>query len=156
MADRWGVEIDAVPDVATALSNADIVCTATSSVEPILPGRLLEPGMHINAVGASIPACRELDTEVVARSRLFTDRRESLVAEAGEYRLAIEEGAISDDHVEAEVGEVLIGDHPGRTSDDEITLFRSLGLAVEDVASARLIYQRAVERGIGSRINLTD
>jgi ornithine cyclodeaminase len=154
MACLWGAEVEAVSDVTSAIRGADIVCTTTSAVEPILPGRLLEPGMHINAVGASVPAYRELDTEVVVRSKLFTDRRESLLAEAGEYRLAIEEGAISDDHVEAEIGEILTGDHPGRTSDDEITLFRSLGLAVEDVASARLIYQRAVERGIGTRIDL--
>jgi alanine dehydrogenase len=150
-----GVPIDAVSDVAAAVDGADIICTTTSAREPILPGALLTHGMHVNAVGASIPSWRELDTEVVKRSRVFTDRRESLANEAGEYRLALEEGAIDDDHLQAELGDVLIGKHPGRVSDDEITLFRSLGLAVEDLAATRLVYERAVERGIGTRVDLS-
>jgi ornithine cyclodeaminase/alanine dehydrogenase-like protein (mu-crystallin family) len=151
---RWGTVIEVAPNVPDAIEGADIVCTTTSSVDPILPGELLREGMHINAVGASVPTYRELDTEAVRRSRLFTDRRESLVNEAGEYQLALKEGAIGEDHLQAEIGEVLIGRHPGRTSDTEITLFRSLGLAVEDLAAARLIYTRAVERGVGTRIDL--
>jgi ornithine cyclodeaminase/alanine dehydrogenase-like protein (mu-crystallin family) len=152
---RCGVPIDAVSDVAAAVEGADIICTTTSAREPILPGALLTDGMHVNAVGASVPSWRELDTEVVRRSRLFTDRRESLTNEAGEYRLALREGVIDDDHLQAELGEVLIGMHPGRASDNEITLFRSLGLAVEDLAATRLVYERAVERGIGTEVDLT-
>jgi len=151
---RWRLEVEAAPDVASAVGGADIVCTTTSAVEPVLAGELLEPGMHVNAVGASVPSLRELDTEAVRRSKLFTDRRESLENEAGEYRLALEEGVIGADHLQAEIGEILNGDHPGRTSDDEITLFRSLGLAVEDVAAATLVYRRAVERGLGTRVDL--
>jgi ornithine cyclodeaminase/alanine dehydrogenase-like protein (mu-crystallin family) len=112
--------------------------------------------MHVNAVGASVPSWRELDTEAVRRAALFTDRRESLEAEAGEYRLALAEGAIGPAHLQAELGEVLIGRHPGRSSDHEITLFRSLGLAVEDLAAGRLVYRRAVERGVGTRVELGD
>jgi len=152
---RRGVPIAAVSDVAAAVEGADIICTTTSAMEPILPGVLLTDGMHVNAVGASVPSRRELDTEVVRRSRLFTDRRESLANEAGEYRLALREGVIDDDHLQAELGEVLIGTHPGRASDNEITLFRSLGLAVEDLAATRLVYERAMERGIGTQVDLS-
>ncbi len=153
-AQQHGVVVEAAASVQAAVAGADIVCTTTSAREPVLPGVLLEPGMHVNAVGASIPAWRELDTEAVRRSELFTDRRESLEHEAGEYILALEEGSIGPDHLRAELGEVLIGAHPGRTSDDEITLFRSLGLAVEDVAAGRLVYQRALARGVGTRVDL--
>jgi ornithine cyclodeaminase/alanine dehydrogenase-like protein (mu-crystallin family) len=152
---RHGVPIEVVSDVAAAVESADIICTTTSAREPILPGELLMEGMHVNAVGASVPAWRELDSEVVRRAKLFTDRRESLANEAGEYRLALEEGLIDEDHLQAELGDILIGQHPGRTSDDEITLFRSLGLAVEDVAATRLVYERALERGVGTRVDLS-
>ncbi len=152
--ERRGLPVEATADPAEAVSGADIVCTTTSSSEPVLPGALLEPGMHVNAVGASIPSWRELDTEAVTRSKLFTDRRESLENEAGEYIRALETGAIGDDHLQAELGEVLIGSHPGRTSAAEITLFRSLGLAVEDVAAGWLVYRRALERGVGARVDL--
>ena len=152
---RHGVAIDAVSGVAAAVEGADIVVTATSARKPILPGDLLREGMHVNAVGASVPSWRELDSEVVRRSTLFTDRRESLENEAGEYRLALDEGVIDEDHLQAEIGDILIGRHPGRTSDDEITLFRSLGLAVEDLAATSLVYERAVDRRIGTLVDLS-
>jgi len=151
-----GVPVESSPDVATAVAGADIVCATTAAREPVLPGALLEKGMHVNAVGASVPEWRELDTEAVRRSRLFTDRRESLENEAGEYRLALEEGVIGADHLQAELGEVLIGAHPGRTSEDEITLFRSLGLAVEDIAAGRLVYERALASGVGTQVDLAE
>jgi len=151
-----GVPVVAAPDQAAAVAGADIVCTTTSAREPILPGDLLEPGMHVNAVGASIPTWRELDTEAVRRATFFADRRESLEHEAGEFIRALDEGAIGPAHLRAELGDVLIGTHPGRTSDDEITLFRSLGLAVEDLAAGWLVYQRALEKGIGIRVDLED
>lgn len=151
---RHGLPVEPVPSVAEAVAGADIVCTTTSAREPLLPGALLEPGMHVNAVGASVPSWRELDTEAVRRAALFTDRRESLESEAGEYRLALQEGVIGPDHLQAELGEVLVGAHPGRSSSDEITLFRSLGLAVEDLAAGRLAYRRAREKGIGTPVDL--
>ena len=149
-----GVPVEPATDVESAVSGAEIVCATTAAREPVLPGSLLEPGMHVNAVGASVPSWRELDTEAVRRSKLFTDRRESLENEAGEYRLALEEGVIGADHLQAELGDVLIGTHPGRTSDDDITLFRSLGLAVEDIAAGRLVYERALAAGIGTEVDL--
>ncbi len=153
-ATRHGVAVEPAASVQAAVEGADLVCTTTSASEPVFFGHMMEDGMHVNAVGASIPEWRELDTEAVKRAALFTDRRESLEHEAGEYRLALEEGAIGPDHLQAELGDVLIGTHPGRTSDTEITLFRSLGLAVEDVAAGWLVYRRALERGVGARVDL--
>jgi len=151
---RHGVAIEAVADIESAVAGAGIVCTTTSAREPILFAEMLEPGMHINAVGASIPSWREIDPGVLPLVSLFTDRRESLSNEAGEYIHAVEEGLIPSGLVVPEIGEVLNGDHPGRTAETEITLFRSLGLAVEDIASAQLVYQRAVEGGVGTHVDL--
>lgn len=151
---RCEVPVEAMPDPAAAVAGADIVCTTTSAREPVLPGSLLEPGMHINAVGASVPTWRELDTEAVVRSTYIADRRESLENEAGEFIRALDDGAIGRDHLRAELGEVLAGIHPGRTSDDEITIFRSLGLAVEDLAAGLLVYRRALERGVGFDVEI--
>lgn len=153
---RHGVIVETAGDVASAVSGADIVCTTTSATEPVLSAGMLEPGMHVNAVGASIPSWRELDPDILAHVSLFTDRRESLANEAGEYIKALEEGFVETGLVVPEIGEILNDDHPGRTSETEITLFRSLGLAVEDIASAQLVYRRAVERGVGTQINLAD
>jgi ornithine cyclodeaminase len=152
---RHGVTVEPAADVASAVAGAEIVCTTTSAREPVLFAEMLEPGMHINAVGASIPSWRELDPDVLPRVTLFTDRRESLANEAGEYIKGLEDGFVEAGLVIPEIGEILNGDHPGRTSETEITLFRSLGLAVEDIASAQLVYRRAVERGVGTRVNLS-
>jgi len=149
-----GVPIEVADDAASAVADADIICTTTSAREPILSSEIVEPGMHINAVGASIPAWREIDPGVLPLATLFTDRRESLANEAGEYVHAVETGLIPDGLVVPELGEVLNGDHPGRTSETEITLFRSLGLAVEDIASAQLVYERAVKQKIGTEVDI--
>jgi ornithine cyclodeaminase len=103
----------------------------------------------VNAVGACFPTGRELDAEAVARARLYTDRRESCLAEAGDFLLARAEGAVTDAHLLGEVGDVFLGRLSGRTSDADITLFESLGLAVEDLASAHALLQRARETGAG-------
>lgn len=154
MGERHGVEVDAIADAASAVADAEIVCTTTSAREPVLCAAELEPGMHINAVGASVPSWREIDPDVLPRVTLITDRRESLANEAGEYIKGREEGFVEAGLVVPEIGEVLIGDHPGRTSETEITLFRSLGLAVEDIASAQVVYERALERGIGTQVDI--
>ena len=153
-AERHGVNVEASEDAATAVSGADIVCTTTSATEPVLFADMLEPGMHINAVGASIPSWRELETCILPLVTLFTDRRQSLANEAGEFIDAVETGLIPAGLVVPELGEVLNGDHPGRTSATEITLFRSLGLAVEDIAAADLVHRRAVDRGVGTMVEL--
>ncbi len=138
-----------------AVRDADVVVTATSSREPVLQLAWLKPGAHVNAVGASTPRARELDTATVAASALFCDSRESLRHEAAEFSLAIAEGLIAgEEHVRGELGEVLAGIAPGRRDDGELTLFRSLGLAVEDLAAAELAVAVATQRGIGTEVEL--
>jgi ornithine cyclodeaminase len=138
-----------------AVRGADVVVTATSAREPVLRHAWLMPGAHVNAVGASVPSARELDLETVVAAALFCDSRESLRHEAGEFRQAVEQGAIAgEDHVRGTLGEVLAGIAPGRRSDAELTVFRSLGLAVEDLAAAECAVARARERGIGTTVDL--
>jgi ornithine cyclodeaminase/alanine dehydrogenase-like protein (mu-crystallin family) len=131
------------------LDGADVVCTCTSAREPILRREWLAPGTHVNAVGSSIPTTRELDTETMAAASLFVDRRESTLNESGDLLLA----GLGEEHIRAEVGEVLVGAHPGRADGDELTVFKSLGLAVEDLAAAELIVGKARERGIGTEVD---
>src|SRR5207248_99762 len=142
---------EASSSVEEAVRGADVVVTVTNSAEPVLAREWLKPGAHVNAVGACFPTTRELDSATVADSSFFVDRRESAVNEAGDYRLALEEGAIGPDHIRAEIGEILTGAHPGRTSPDELTVFESLGLAVEDLAAAEYLMGRAREAGRGRR-----
>jgi ornithine cyclodeaminase len=138
-----------------AVRGADVVVLATTSSRPVISREWLRPGAHVNAIGASVPSARELDTETVVAGALFCDSRESLLNEAGEFRLAVEQGAISgEDHVRAELGEVLAGIAPGRTDSEELTVFRSLGLAVEDLAAAERAVVVARERGIGVEVSL--
>ncbi len=138
-----------------AVREADVVVTATSSREPVLAREWLTSGAHVNAVGASMPAARELDVDTVAAAALFCDSRESISNEAGEFQLAIRENAIGGlDHVRGTLGEVLAGTAPGRTNNNELTVFRSLGLAVEDLAAAQLAVQRAREQSIGTEVTL--
>lgn len=147
-------EVVVEPTPQHAVSGAAIVCTCTASHEPVLEGAWLSPGAHVNAVGACTPDARELDTEAVARARLYVDRRESALAEPGEILEPLREGAIGREHIVAELGEVAAGLAPGRGDADEITLFESLGLAIEDVASAHWLYHAALEEGAGTRVEL--
>jgi ornithine cyclodeaminase/alanine dehydrogenase-like protein (mu-crystallin family) len=143
------------PSAQAAVAEADVVVTATSSKEPVIERSWLKPGTHINAIGASTPNAAEIDTDTVANSALFADSRESIRNEAREFRLAVEEGVIDgEDHVRAELGEVLNETAPGRQSDDELTLFRSLGLAVEDLAAAEHAVASARRLGIGTEVEL--
>jgi ornithine cyclodeaminase/alanine dehydrogenase-like protein (mu-crystallin family) len=136
-----------------AVRDADLVVLATRYREPVVRREWLAPGTHVNAVGASVPSSRELDVDTVAASALFCDSRESLRNEAGEYLLGLKEGAIAgDDHVRATLGEVLAGMAPGRLSPDELTVFRSLGLAVVDLAAAEYAVAAARRLGIGVEV----
>ena len=148
-AGRLGIAVEACADAESAVRGADLVCTTTSAREPVLLGRWLAPGAHVNAVGACFAGTRELDAEAVARARLFTDRRESCLAEAGDFLIARAEGAVSDAHLLGEVGEVFLGRLPGRVGGDDITLFESLGIAVEDLASAHALLALARANGVG-------
>ena len=115
------------------------MCTTTASAEPIVEREWLKPGVHINAVGSSIPTARELDSQTVVDASLFVDRRESTLNEAGDFLIPQREGLIGPDHIRAELGELLLGTAEGRRSDDEITLFKSLGIGVEDLAAGELV-----------------
>ena len=149
------VSFELAPGAREALEGADIVVTATSSREPVLEHAWLAQGVHVNAVGASLRTHRELDVETVAASELFTDSRESIANEAGEFQLAISEGAISGpDHVRAVIGELVNGSHGGRSATGALTLFRSLGIAVEDLAAAEVAVARAREAGAGIEVEL--
>ena len=156
-AERFAREAETVAGVATevassaeeAVRGADLVCTTTSSREPVLRGSWLAPGAHVNAVGSCFPAARELDTEAVKRSRLVTDCRESCVKEAGDFLIPLREGAIEDSHLLGEIGDVFLEKLRGRTSPEDITVYESLGVAIEDLASAHAIHRGAVERGEG-------
>jgi ornithine cyclodeaminase/alanine dehydrogenase-like protein (mu-crystallin family) len=148
-------ELTVAPSAELAVQGADVVVVATSAREPVLSREWLSVGAHVNAVGASTLTAREIDVETVAASALFADSRESLRYEAGEFALAISEGAISgEDHVRAELGEVLAGLKPGRADDSELTLFRSLGLAVEDLAAAEHAVANARAQGLGTEVEL--
>jgi alanine dehydrogenase len=151
---RYDFPVRATASAEQAVRGSHVVCTVTSSKEPVLRGAWLERGMHINAAGSSVKFTRELDTEAMVRSRLFVDRRKSTVNEAGDFLFPLAEGAIDELHILAEVGEVLLGTHPGRDSDEEITLFKSLGLAVEDLAATHHLLERARAEGIGVRAAL--
>jgi ornithine cyclodeaminase/alanine dehydrogenase-like protein (mu-crystallin family) len=142
------VPVTAVGSAAEAVKGADIVVTATSSPQPVLRREWLAAGTHVNAVGACLPQAREIDTATMAEAALFADSRESVRNEAGDYLLAAQEGA--DNPVRAELGELLTGAAPGRSGDDEITLFESLGLAAEDLAAASYLYQEATRLGAGT------
>jgi len=137
-------------DVEHAAGAADIVCTLTGASEPVLKGAWLSAGVHVNAVGFAGPRGREIDTEAVRRARFFVDRLESTLNEAGEFLVAREQGVVGNDHIVGELGDVLLERVQGRRSPDEITLFRSLGLAVEDVAAAHFLYQEAQQAGLGT------
>lgn len=151
---KLGIAVTPCTSVREAVSGADIVCTVTSAREPVLSGEWLSPGAHVNAVGSSVASARELDTAAVVRSRLFVDRMESAVAEAGDFLIPKKEGALSDTHIVGELGGVLIGDVQGRTAPEDVTLFKSVGLAIEDLAAAQHIYAKARGSGFGKFVEL--
>jgi ornithine cyclodeaminase len=132
---------------------SDVLVAATNATEPVLERSWLRRGTHVNSVGGRPPRMTELDTATIADSAFFVDRRESTEAEAGDYQHALEEGAIGPDHIRGEIGEVAIGAKPGRRSDDELTVFRSMGLAVEDLAAAEYVVRRAQEQGVGTTVS---
>ena len=142
--------IEPVQSVESAVDRADVIATVTNAKEPVIRREWISPGVHLNVVGSSTPHAREVDTATIASSALFVDRRESTLNEAGDYLFAMREGAIGPEHIRAELGEILTGQKPGRTSREEITLFKSLGLAVEDLAAANYLYRKAQELNAGA------
>jgi ornithine cyclodeaminase/alanine dehydrogenase len=132
---------------------ADIVVTGTTSTTPLFSGSVLRPGAHVNNVGSHAAAAREMDTEAVVRSTVVVDSYEAAWAESGDILIPIEEGAISREHVVAELGEVVVGKKPGRQRADEVTLFKSNGLAFQDAVTAALAVERARAAGVGTEFS---
>jgi ornithine cyclodeaminase len=148
-AERMGAELTfpahAVDTVEAAVAEADIVCTVTAALEPILKGAWVRPGAHLNLVGSSHAVPVEVDSDLVVRSRFVADSREGVLAQGAEFLRAKEAGLIGDDHIVAEIGQVLAGDVVGRQSDEEITVYKSLGHVVQDLASAWILYRSESE-----------
>jgi ornithine cyclodeaminase len=150
MQDKVSFPIEAVDSNEDAVRGADLIVTATSANEPVVERDWIADGAHINAIGTHSPLSREIDSETMAAARIFADRRESVLNEAGDYLLAAQEGAVTPESIVAEVGELIIKTKEGRISPKEITLFKSLGLAIEDVACAEYLFRKAKIENVGS------
>ncbi|HBS87989.1 MAG: hypothetical protein A2W91_10275 [Bacteroidetes bacterium GWF2_38_335] len=153
MSEMHGIKIE-IAQHSDDLLQADIICTATSSATPLWDGKKLKPGTHINNIGSHSPGARELDTETVKRSKFVGDSREACFNEAGDIMIPVSEGAVTKEHFYAELGDLITGKKQGRTNNDEITVFKSNGLAIQDVATAKLIYDMAREKGIGADVKI--
>ncbi len=156
VAQDTGVDTATASYVDAAVSEADIICTTTSAKQPILFGKHLKPGQHINLVGAAIPTAAEADDEAVARSRFYVDYHDAAMAAAGELLGAISRGVIKEDHIVGEIGNVIDGAAPGRSNDNEITIYKSLGVASQDLAAAHAIWEMAEAENSGASIDLLD
>ena len=142
---KYGIPVTICDSAAACVKDADIICTLVPAKEPYLTRDMVKPGAHINAVGTFTPATREVASDLVAASRLYSDYTESTRKESGEYLVPLQEGLIGEDHILGSVGELLLGKAEGRVKDTDITIFDALGLAVEDVASAKLVYLEATK-----------
>jgi ornithine cyclodeaminase len=145
--------IEVVRTNEEAVRDADLIVTATSSFEPVINKDWIAPGAHVNAIGTHSPQSREIDSGTMAVARIFVDRRESALNEAGDYLLAAKEGIVTPDSILGEIGELLTGARAGRGSETEITLFKSLGLAIEDVACADYLFRQATTQNTGTWVN---
>ncbi len=153
MQPQFSFPIEPVKTNEEAVRGADLIVTATSATEPVIEKEWISPGAHVNVIGTHAPNSREVDGATMAAARVFTDRRESALNEAGEYVLAAKEGLVTPESILGEIGELLIGTKTGRTSATEITLFKSLGLAIEDVASANYLYNKAQNQNAGTWVD---
>jgi ornithine cyclodeaminase/alanine dehydrogenase-like protein (mu-crystallin family) len=147
-------DIHVAASAAAAVAGADIICTATTSKTPVFPDSALSPGAHVNAVGAYRPDMQEIPAETVRRARLVVDQRAAALAEAGDLIIPLQQGLIDETHIYAELGAIASGQMPGRTDDSQITLFKSVGLAVQDAVAAAVALERAQAAGLGSVISL--
>ncbi|WP_050032802.1 ornithine cyclodeaminase family protein [Halorubrum halophilum] len=151
--DRLDADVSAVASASAALEGADVVITATTASDPVIDDADVEPGTHVTAMGQYHPEKNELPPELVARATYVPDLRARATQDAGSFLAAVEAGLIDEDHVAADLGEVVAGEHPGRTSDDEVTVFDSGGTGIETVAAAYMLYKRASEKGRGQTID---
>lgn len=149
-----GVRVEVVDDAETAVRQSDVISLATTSREPVIHMDWVQPGSHVNAVGANLANRREVDSDLIGASRLVVEYREQALAEAGDLVVPIERGELSPQHIAAELGELITGSQPGRTSAREITMFKSIGVAIEDVAVAAFAYEKAVSRKVGTAVTM--
>jgi ornithine cyclodeaminase/alanine dehydrogenase len=152
MSAKLGLEILPADSPAQMLAVADIVCTASSSSTPLFDGSMVRPGTHINGIGSHSPNARELDTAIIRRSKVVVDSVEACLKEAGDIMIPLQEKAITQAHIQTELGEVVLGRKPARNGAQEITLFKSVGLAIQDAAAAKLVYEKARQAGIGQDV----
>ena len=152
--ERFGLPIEIAPSEEAVCRASDILVLATTAAEPIVRREWLKPGVHINAVGSHSPGARELDGPTVAAARIVVDSREANKVECGDLLIPMKEGKFDESHFADEIGEVAAGKKPGRTSNDQITIYKSVGIAVEDVATGALVLQRAREKGVGTQVDL--
>ncbi len=154
--DDLGIPVETAPSAEAVVSVADVVCTLTPAREPVVFGSWLRPGQHVNAVGAPPrPDHREVDGEAMSRAHVVVDSHANVMAKSGGVLLAIAEGAITTDDVRTELGGIIVGAQPGRSSADDITLFESVGVGLQDLATAELVIARAEETGVGTTLDLT-
>ena len=149
----FDVSVEATTDVEMAVEAADIVVTATSAHDPLFDGGLLRPGVHVTGIGSHLPYASEVDAVALQRSKVVVDQMSACLEEAGDLIQPIKDGLYDASQIHAEIGAIIEGDSPGRSSDDEITFFKSVGLAAQDVAVARIVYQRALEQGAGTSLD---
>ena len=144
--------LHAVASPAQAAGNADIICTATTSSTPVFPSDAIKPGTHISGVGSYTPAMQEVPADTVLQAAVFVDSREASLAEAGDLIQLLEDDLMTVEHIQAEIGQVASGEHPGRTSADQVTFYKSVGVAVQDAAAAQLALTNAHKLGLGQRV----
>ncbi len=154
MTDRLNIEIEIAQTADTLLEKADIICTATSSSTPLFDGTKIRPGTHINGIGSHTPKARELDSAAIKRALIIADSYDACLNEAGDIMLPIQESAIDRQHLKAELGEIITGKKPGRQNENEITIFKSNGLAIQDAAAAKLVFENAKKMGLGREISI--
>jgi alanine dehydrogenase len=154
MSQRLGLGVVAVDSSKHAITGADIIITCSTATEPVFDGNWISEGSHINGIGSHRPNARELDTTTIKRSKLVVDSRPACLAEAGDIMIPISEGAITENHIHADLGEIILGKKPGRISRNEITLFKSVGLAIQDASAASVAYKLALEKNVGKMIDV--
>jgi ornithine cyclodeaminase/alanine dehydrogenase-like protein (mu-crystallin family) len=155
MGKALGIDVVPAKDAKDAVSGSDIIITTTSSQQPLFKGEWVENGTHIIGIGSHHgPGIKEIDETAVKRSKVVVDQREACLAEAGDIMDPIKSGAITPDHIYAELGEIIAGKKKGRENDSEITFFKSVGLAIQDVSSIQAIYELAKKKGVGRKIEI--
>jgi ornithine cyclodeaminase len=150
----WGLAIEVVDSAQAAVRDSDLLVTVTTAKDPIVQAEWLKPGVHINAVGSHRPDLREIDGATMKRAKVVVDSHDAVMAECGDILLALKEQSIGAADIHGEIGEVLAGVKAGRSSPSEVTLYKSVGIAIQDVAAAQLVYRKALERNVGTDVEV--